>query len=226
MTVAADHTRTPERILQVGLGFWAAKTLLSAVEMELFTELAKRPAQRRTAGGAPRTPPALVRATFSTRSSRSASSSATGGVYANTPDTDLFLDKRKPSYIGGILEMANHAPVRLLEPPHRSAAHRRTAERSQERRPVVVRGALRRPGAPARVPAGDDRHQPRRQPGDRREVSVAALPHRSSTSARPRAISPCRWRARTRTSPASASISPRSDRSSTTTSGRTASRIG
>ena len=30
------------------------------------------------------------------------------GKYCNTPETDLFLDKRKPSYIGGILEMANH----------------------------------------------------------------------------------------------------------------------
>lgn len=29
------------------------------------------------------------------------------GVYRNTPATDLFLDKRKPSYIGGMLEMAN-----------------------------------------------------------------------------------------------------------------------
>ena len=29
--------------LQVGLGFWASKTLLSAIEMEVFTELAKHP---------------------------------------------------------------------------------------------------------------------------------------------------------------------------------------
>jgi O-methyltransferase domain len=29
------------------------------------------------------------------------------GVYSNTADTDLFLDRAKPSYIGGILEMAN-----------------------------------------------------------------------------------------------------------------------
>jgi len=28
--------------------------------------------------------------------------------YSNTSETDLFLDKRKPSYIGGVLEMANH----------------------------------------------------------------------------------------------------------------------
>ena len=33
----------PDQILQIGLGFWASKTLLSAVEMELFTELAKHP---------------------------------------------------------------------------------------------------------------------------------------------------------------------------------------
>src|SRR5580693_1407847 len=33
----------PDHILQVGLGFWASKTLLSAVEMQVFTELAKHP---------------------------------------------------------------------------------------------------------------------------------------------------------------------------------------
>lgn len=32
----------------------------------------------------------------------------TGDRYANTPDTDAFLDRKKPSYVGGILEMANH----------------------------------------------------------------------------------------------------------------------
>ena len=33
----------PERILQTGLAFWASKTLLSAIELGLFTELAKGP---------------------------------------------------------------------------------------------------------------------------------------------------------------------------------------
>jgi O-methyltransferase domain len=31
-----------------------------------------------------------------------------GDRYANTGETNLFLDRRKPSYVGGILEMANH----------------------------------------------------------------------------------------------------------------------
>jgi hypothetical protein len=29
------------------------------------------------------------------------------GKYSNTPSTDKFLDKRKPSYVGGMLETAN-----------------------------------------------------------------------------------------------------------------------
>jgi len=43
----------PDHILQVGLGFWASKTLLSAVETELFTELAKHPEDLETLQGRP-----------------------------------------------------------------------------------------------------------------------------------------------------------------------------
>lgn len=98
---------TPERILQIGLGFWASKILLSAVEMGLFTELAHRPEKlddvQARLGLHPRSAKdfldALVALGFLTRRD---------GVYGNTRETDLFLDKKKPSYIGGILEMANH----------------------------------------------------------------------------------------------------------------------
>jgi len=96
----------PDHIMQVGLGFWASKTLLSAVEMELFTELAKQPADletlQRRLGLHQRSArdffDALVALKFLERRD---------GRYYNTPSTDFFLDKGKPSYIGGILEMAN-----------------------------------------------------------------------------------------------------------------------
>lgn len=96
----------PDHILQVGLGFWASKALLSAVEMELFTELAKHPEDLETLQGRlglhPRSAhdffDALVALKFLERHD---------GRYHNTPSTDFFLDKRKPSYIGGVLEMAN-----------------------------------------------------------------------------------------------------------------------
>ena len=98
---------TPDHILQVGTAFWASKTLLSAVEMELFTELAKHPESvaelSARLGLHPRSAhdflDALVSLNFLERRD---------GTYYNTPATDLFLDKRKPSYIGGVLEMANH----------------------------------------------------------------------------------------------------------------------
>jgi hypothetical protein len=97
---------SPDAILQVGLGFWASKTLLSAVELELFTELAKRPGTaaelQQRLGLHPRAArdflDALVSLGFLERRDR---------TYHNTPATAGFLDKAKPSYIGGILDMAN-----------------------------------------------------------------------------------------------------------------------
>jgi O-methyltransferase domain/Dimerisation domain len=99
-------TLTPEHILQVGLGFWASKTLLSAVEMEVFTELAKHPEDLETLTGRlglhPRSSQDFLDALVSL-----GMLDRKDGIYSNTPTTDLFLDKRKPSYIGGMLEMAN-----------------------------------------------------------------------------------------------------------------------
>jgi hypothetical protein len=98
---------TPDRILQTGTAFWASKTLLSAVEMELFTDLARHPGDLATVQGRLGLHPraardfldALVALGFLQR---------IDGIYRNTPETDLFLDKSKPSYIGGMLEMCNH----------------------------------------------------------------------------------------------------------------------
>lgn len=98
---------SPDRILQTGMAFWASKTLLSAVEMEVFTDLARHPADLATLQGRlglhPRSAAdfldALVAMGFLQREN---------GIYQNTPETELFLDKAKPSYVGGILEMCNH----------------------------------------------------------------------------------------------------------------------
>ncbi len=102
----SEHV-TPERILQTGLAFWPSKVLLSAVEMELFTEIEKNPADCKTLQqrlglhprGAKDFLDALVALGFLDRKD---------GQYHNTAETSLFLDKRKPSYMGGMLEMANH----------------------------------------------------------------------------------------------------------------------
>jgi 2-polyprenyl-3-methyl-5-hydroxy-6-metoxy-1,4-benzoquinol methylase len=105
----SDETQappSPERILQLGLAFWGSKTLLSAVELRVFTELAKGPLRAEELGERLRLHPrsrrdfldALVALGMLERE---------GERYANTVETDLFLDRAKPSYLGGMLEMAN-----------------------------------------------------------------------------------------------------------------------
>ena len=95
---SADH------IMQTGLSFFAAKTLLSAVELGVFTELAwgplDAPTLQQRLGLHPRSArdflDALVALKFLERRN---------GQYANTRDTDHFLDRNKSTYVGGILEM-------------------------------------------------------------------------------------------------------------------------
>lgn len=102
----ATRQVTSERILHLGLGFWGSKTLLSAVELGLFTELAKGPLDANVL---------TKRLMLHQRSARDFFDALvalgmlrrTGTRYANTPETSLFLDRGKPSYVGGILEMCN-----------------------------------------------------------------------------------------------------------------------
>jgi hypothetical protein len=97
---------TPDAILQTGLAFWPAKTLLSAIELGVFTELA---------GGSDTCEGLRSRLGLHPRSARDFFDTLVAlgfldrhdGRYANTAATGLFLDRRKPSYVGGILEMAN-----------------------------------------------------------------------------------------------------------------------
>lgn len=98
---------TPDRILQTGFGFWSSKVLLSAVEMEIFTELAKHPADLPTLQGRLGLHPRAARDFLDTLVALGFLRRV-DGIYHNSPESDLYLDRRKPSYIGGILEMANH----------------------------------------------------------------------------------------------------------------------
>jgi hypothetical protein len=97
---------TPDKILQTGFAFWPSKTLLSAIEIGVFTELARGSEEFDTLSGRlglhPRSArdflDTLVALGFLNRD---------GSHYSNTAETDRFLDRHKPSYIGGMLEMAN-----------------------------------------------------------------------------------------------------------------------
>jgi len=96
--------------MQVGSGFWASKTLLSAVELQVFTALSGTAMSGMDLGTkvglAPRGTydflDALVALGFLERDG-----DGEDARYSNTADTAAFLDKRAATYIGGILEMFN-----------------------------------------------------------------------------------------------------------------------
>jgi predicted O-methyltransferase YrrM len=106
MTNAAD----PSRILETGFGFWGSKVLLTAVEMELFTTLGEQAMTGEALGKALDLHPRGIRDFFDTLVALgflNREGSGAAARYSNTEETGLFLDKNKPTYIGGILEMAS-----------------------------------------------------------------------------------------------------------------------
>jgi hypothetical protein len=106
-SIDAPATPSPEHIMKIGSSFWASKALLSAVELEVFTRLAEHPGTLEEVRTRLGLHPRAARDFLDTLVALGFLQRDAGGVYANTPDTDVFLDKAKPSYIGGILEMAN-----------------------------------------------------------------------------------------------------------------------
>src|SRR5687767_11778417 len=105
---------TPENIMKIGTGFFASKILLAAIHFDLFTLLSER---KSMSGQAIKS---MLNFECSDRHLYDFLDALAGfgflqreglledSVYSNSLDTDTFLNKGKPSYIGGILEMMNN----------------------------------------------------------------------------------------------------------------------
>jgi len=97
---------TPDRIMQLAHAFLGAKTLLSAVELGVFTVLAEGPLDIE---------PLRKRIDIDKRGARDFLDSLValgmldrqGDRYTNVGDTDLYLDRNKSTYVGGMLESLN-----------------------------------------------------------------------------------------------------------------------
>jgi len=105
---------TPQHIMQIGLGFWASKTLLAAVNFQLFSILSEKEklsaSQIKNTLGLKCTDRNVYDFldTLTSFGFLQREGLMENAVYSNSTDTNFFLDKKKPSYIGGILEMANN----------------------------------------------------------------------------------------------------------------------
>lgn len=97
-------------IMQTATGFWASKVLLTAVEFDLFTALGDQSMTAKELGEHLEIHPrgrfdffdALVALGFLGRVG-----DGEGGRYINTEETNAFLNKASPTYIGGLAEMLN-----------------------------------------------------------------------------------------------------------------------
>lgn len=94
-------------ILQLGTAFWASKVLLSAVELDVFTALAEMgPSDAdtvaRRVGLHKRSASDFLDALVALGMLR-----RLDGTYDCTSSTSAYLDRNKPGYVGGFLEMAN-----------------------------------------------------------------------------------------------------------------------
>lgn len=100
----------PGGLIAMAFGFWPAKILLSAVDMGVFTLLAKGPRTKAELGAAFGFHPrgiadyfdALVALRLLEREG-----DGEGALYRNTAETGQFLDAESPDYIGGIFVMFN-----------------------------------------------------------------------------------------------------------------------
>jgi hypothetical protein len=109
-TAAATASASPARIMEVGMAFWPAKVLLSAIELQLFTALGSTSLTGAELEAAlqlhPRANPdfldTLVALRFLERDG-----DGPLARYRNTAETAMFLDRASPRFMGGFLEMAN-----------------------------------------------------------------------------------------------------------------------
>ena len=105
---------TPDSIMQIGTGFWASKVLLSAIKFQIFTTLAERKSMSASEIKSHLGFKCTDRNVFdyldalTTFGFLSREGILETAKYSNSINTDFFLDKKKPSYIGGILEMLNN----------------------------------------------------------------------------------------------------------------------
>lgn len=107
-------TPSPQMIMQIGTGFWASKILLTAIEFQLFTHLAQKGSLSAQVIKSTLQLECTDRHLFDFLDVLTSLGflNRTGlledAEYSNSIDTDTFLDKNKPSYIGGLLEMMNN----------------------------------------------------------------------------------------------------------------------
>ncbi len=102
-----------DRIEQVAFGFMASNVLFSTIEFGLFTELAKRPLDANDIQARLKLHPRGVR-DFLDALVALGMLERRGEIYSNTVETDFYLDRAKPTYIGHYVEILSLRQYQLF----------------------------------------------------------------------------------------------------------------
>jgi O-methyltransferase domain/Dimerisation domain len=108
-----NTTPRPDQIQRLSFGFMASKVLFSAIEFGLFTELAKEPLGaeeiQKRCGLHPRGVCDFLDTLVALKMLERADE-----IYSNTPETDFYLDRAKPTYIGNFVELSSLREYQLF----------------------------------------------------------------------------------------------------------------
>jgi O-methyltransferase domain/Dimerisation domain len=103
----ASGSVQPDRIFEISDGFKAAKVLLSAVELNLFTALAEGPLHGEALRQRLELAPRGARDFFDALVALKLLERDESGRYGNTAEAALYLNRNQPTYIGAELEFVN-----------------------------------------------------------------------------------------------------------------------
>ena len=95
----------PSQILEISYAFWRSKALMSAVELDVFTTLVDNSLDLETLTRRTGIHERGARDFFDALVALGALWRDADGRYGNQPEFDYYLDRRKPTYLGGLLEL-------------------------------------------------------------------------------------------------------------------------
>ena len=108
-------TVTADRLLEIGTAYRRARVLLSAIEVDLFTTVADQPLDANTLARSVGVHERAARDFFDALVALGLLERDTNGCYGNTPEAATYLDRRKPTFLGGMFTQFDRREYRMWE---------------------------------------------------------------------------------------------------------------
>jgi hypothetical protein len=106
---------TADRLLDMGTGYRRAKVLLSAIELDVFTAVADQPLDAEALARSIGVQDRGARDFFDALVALGLLERDADNRYSNTPESNAYLDRRKPTFLGGMFGQFDRREYRMWE---------------------------------------------------------------------------------------------------------------